>query len=73
MALGESYMEEHPPKIQGDGQRVQEGMMKILRCPNCGEIVQKYHDECPRCGEPLKTNYCKISLTREEEDEVYEN
>ncbi len=40
------------PKVNGE--RVQEFSGKILKCPNCGEVLKALEAKCPACGFELR-------------------
>lgn len=40
---------------KNEGQRQQEYAGKILKCPNCGEVLKSFNANCPACGYELRT------------------
>lgn len=45
-----------------ESQRQQEYVGKILKCPNCGEVLKSFEGICPACGHEISSAQMSISL-----------
>ena len=51
-----------PQPPQGNTERQQEYAGKLIKCPNCGEVLASFITNCPSCGYELRGNAATDSV-----------
>ena len=58
----ESANQTPPQPPQGNTERQQEYAGKLIKCPNCGEVLASFITNCPSCGYELRGNTATDSV-----------